>query len=550
MDDVVSIVKKLGPAKLASLAAVTIGVILFFVFITTRLSTGEMRLLYADLSSADQNAIVRELEEMQVVYTFDEQTNELRVSHDEVGRVRMVLAERGLPQGGSIGYEIFDEQNDLTTTSFKQNINQVRALEGELTRTITTLESVDAARVHLVLPRRELFSRESQPASASIFLKLKRGASLGDEQVTAIQNMVAAAVPRLNPKRVSIVDQQGNMLASGQKNDDLTATTLNFERMRLNFEQRTAQRLEDIVGRVVGFGKVRVNVSADLNFDRTATNQEFFDPEGQVARSTQVLEENEQEFDGGNDDVTVENNLPGLPGEAGGEDTPTRNSNRVEEITNFEISRTVTNRVEEGGDVERLSVAVLVDGTYEKLEDGTIEYTPRSEDEVEQILSLVRSSVGYDETRGDTVEVVNLRFADAELYLSDVIDDTVFAGLSKDDLFRISETGILGLVALLIVLLVLRPLATKMLENEPQEGKDGSGLSPEDALALEAAGMGPGGSGERSLSGDLDDDEEMIGLDSVEGKVKASSVKKVYDLLDNNTSESVSVIRSWIYQET
>jgi len=440
MDEITNIMKRLGPAKMASMAAVTIGVILFFVFITTRLTSSEMRLLYADLSAPDLNAIFRELETLQVSYLYDETNNQLKVAHNEVGRVRMALAASGLPEGGSVGYEIFDQQSDLTTTSFKQNINQVRALEGELTRTITTLQNVESARVHLVLPRRELFSRESQPASASIFLKLKRGVTLQSDQVAAIQHLVAAAVPRLDPELVSIVDQKGNMLASGQKEDGTTASTLNLERLRLNFEQRTAQRLEEIIGRVVGFDKVRVNVAADLNFDRVATNQEFFDPEGQVARSTQVLEENDQEFDSSTDDVTVENNLPGLPDAGGDGQTPSRNSNRVEEITNFEISRTVTNSVREGGGIERLSIAVLIDGTYEKLEDGTIEYTARTDDEVDQIQSLVRSSVGYDEARGDTIEVVNLRFADAELYLADVIEDVVFAGLTKDDLFRISET--------------------------------------------------------------------------------------------------------------
>ena len=541
------IIDKVGVTRMLLMAGVTLGIVLFFVFVTTRLSGGDMALLYSDLNSQDRNEVVRELEASDITYVSTEDGDRILVKQDQVGRVRMLLAEKGIPGGGSVGYEIFDEEEGFSTTRFKQNMNKLRALEGELTRTITTLDPVGRARVHLVLPQRKLFSREAQNASASVFVELKRGQSLSDEQVSAVQHMIAAAVADLKPDRISIVDQNGNLLATGRGRNDVTVMTQNIEKMRISYEMRMARSIEDMVSSIVGFGKVRATVSADMNFDRVATNDEIYDPEGQVVRSTQVSEEEDKAFGEQDNNVTVENNLPGLPGEEGGAGNLTRDTNRVEEITNFEISKTVRSHVREGGEVERLSVAVLIDGQYSRADDGSVNYTPRSEEEIQQIRALVESAIGYDERRGDMIEVANMRFADAELLLEEPDTPTIFMGLSKEDLFRASETAILALVAILVVLLVLRPMANRLMEVSDEGPEEGELLDEEGRPALSAPGVG---TLEQQMQESAESEEDsMINLDSVDGKVKASTVKKVNEIIDEHPKEALSVLRSWMFQD-
>ncbi len=547
MDELVKVINKVGAVRLGMMAAVVFGIILFFVFVTTQLSSGQMGLLYSDLSDQDRNAVIRELEASDVVYITSDDGNRIMVRSDDVGRVRMLLAEKGLPDGGSVGYELFDEEEGFSTTRFKQNLNKLRALEGELVRTITTLKPVDKARVHLVLPQRELFSRDEQAASASVFVELIRGKQLTEEQISAIQHMIAAAVPKLDPRRISIVDQEGNLLATGRGDDGATVMSQNIEKMRMSYELRLTRSVEDLVSSVVGFGKVRANVSVQMDFDRVATNSEIYDPEGQVIRSTQVSEEADKEFGGTPPTVTVENNLPGLPDDGAGGDL-TRDSSRLEEITNFEISKTIRSHVREGGDVERLSVAVLVDGSYARDEAGEIQYTARSDDEMQKITELVRSAIGYDEDRGDTLEVINMRFADADILLEEPEVTAIFMGLTKEDIFRASETAILALVAMLVVLLVLRPMAQRIMSPEEAAPDETALLDEEMRPALSAPGMG---TLEQELAkDDAEEDESMIDIKSIEGKVKVSTLKKVNEIIDNHPNEAISVLRSWMFQDS
>lgn len=565
MQGLFNLLSKIGPLRLAAMGAVTLGMVLFFVFVMARLSTGDMKLLYADLSPQSQNAMVRELEASQIPYQIDDTRNEIKVPAAEVGRARMLLAEKGLPDGGSIGYEIFDKDSGLSSTRFDQDIRQLRALEGELVRTVSTLKPVENARVHLVLPKRELFSRDQQPASASVFLKLRGGHRLDEEQISAIQYLIAAAVPNLDPKHVSIVDQNGNLLASGRQDtgENGSAGTANIDRMRTSYEQRTAMAIEDIVGKVVGYGKVRAHVTADINYDKETTSAEIYDPEGQVARSTQSVTEDEKDSSGSSNasNVSVQNNLPGLPDGAGG-GAEGRASTRNEEVTNFEISKTIKNHTREGGEVRRLSVAVLVDGTYSKSEKGETTYKARDDKELETIKSLVSSAIGFDAKRGDTLEIKNLQFVNGEGDFSGGLSDAIFMGLNKDDLFRLSETAVMGIVTLLVILLVLRPLANKLLSTPPGGGLSGMAASlgadgmPLLSGEMRAALTGPGSSlGAMSAeggynSGGANNLDEMIDVASVDGKIRSSSVSKVNEIIDRYPAETVSIIRSWMMQES
>ena len=212
--------RNLGPARLAAIVIVTAALLGFFGFLMTRITAAPLSLLYTALDQADAGAIVQKLDSMKVPYEVDASGSLIRVPSDQVGKIRMMMAADGLPKGGSIGYEIFDQKEGFGTTSFVQNINHLRALEGELARTIGSMDPIQSARVHLVLPQRELFSHGTQTATASIFLKTRNGAVLTREQVAAIQHLIAAAVPQLQPKEVSIVDEQGNLLARPADSSD------------------------------------------------------------------------------------------------------------------------------------------------------------------------------------------------------------------------------------------------------------------------------------------------------------------------------------------
>lgn len=539
--------KQLGPARLAIMGSVVLGLLLFFIFVSMRVSTPDMKLLYDDLSSVDSGAIVAKLEENEILYKVSEDGARVSVPEDSVGRARMLLAQAGLPNGGSMGYEIFDKQSGFGTTNFVQNINQVRALEGELARTISSLDQIRSARVHLVLPQRELFSRESRTATGSVFLSLRPGAQLSQEQILAIQSLVSSAVPDMKPETVSVVDSNGQLLARGGENAD-NMMPMKAEEMRRNYESRMTQSIEDILGRIVGYGRVRANVTAELNFDRITTNEELFDPESAVVRSSQVVEENNLERTPPSGDVSVQNNLPGIASDLLVDPKPSLEGNKIEEVTNFEISKTIRNTVRETGEVKRLSVAVLVDGTYTTDAEGNKTYQPRAQEELDRIAALVRSAIGYDESRGDTLEVVNLQFADIETDDGSTEANLLF-GFERSDLLQAVEIITVAVMIILVILLVIQPMVGRLLATEGPKLDEGT-----EADLLAARPMNPqltGPDGESFSPEQLEEeDDTLIDMRSVEGKVKASSVKKVEDIVDSYPSETVSVIRSWMTQES
>lgn len=547
VDSFLETLKQLGAARLAIMAGVVMALLMFFVFVSIRVSTGEMKLLYDDLSTSDSSAMAAYLGEAKIPFDLSTDGTRIEVPSDLVAQARMVLAAEGLPSDGSMGYEIFDKQSGFGTTNFVQNINQVRALEGELARTISSMEGLRSARVHLVLPQRELFSRDKQPASASIFLGLRPGVTLQREQILAIQSLVASAVPQLKPENVSLIDNNGNLLARGDA-DTGSMLTMKAEEMRRSYETRLTSSIEDIVSRVVGYGRVRANVTADLNFDRISTNEELYNPEGQVLRSTQVTEESNTERDqSNNEDVSVQNNLPGIAGDMFVDQKPSSETNRVEEVSNYEISKTIRSSVREVGEVRRLSVAVLVDGTYTEDEEGNKTYQPRTQEELDQISSLVRSAIGFDDTRGDTLEVVNMQFANIETE-DPILEVNDILGFDRDDLLDTAEIIIVVIMIMLVILLVLRPMMTRLLDTSPPESAEDmeheflTSEGPRAALEGPSADYGGGAAME-------EEEENMIDMQKVEGKVKRSSIKKVEEIIDSYPEETVSVIRGWMSQE-
>lgn len=556
MNNFLETLKKLGPARLSLMGAVLLGLLMFFVFVSMRVSTPELKMLYNDLSTEDSSAVAAKLEELKIPFEISNDATKVMVGSKDVGRARMLLAQEGLPNGGSMGYEIFDKQSNFGTTNFVQNINQVRALEGELARTIGSLDNVRSARVHLVLPQRELFSREARPASASVFLQLKGTRALDQDQVIGIQSLIASAVPNLRSKDVSIVDSHGVLLARGGE-DDASLTSNKAQQMRQDYERRMSDTIEGLVGRTVGMGKVRATVTADLNFDRMTQNEEIFDPASQVVRSSQTSEEAAKETDAGSNDVSVQNNLPDANGNiGGGAGGPTSDTSRTEETTNYEISKTTRNLVRETGEVKKLSVAVMLDGTYTTNDKGEKTYQPRSKEEVDRITALIKSAIGFNTERGDTIEVANLQFAEIDTEAAD--DGTKLFGFERSDIIDAVEILTVAVMIVLVVLLVLQPMVGRLLAAEGAGSGRDEDMEPTDQALLpgmpsQAALAGPGmaGAGYPNYdSPELSDEDSMIDVQKVEGRVKASSLKKVEDIIAAYPEETVSVLRNWMTTES
>jgi flagellar M-ring protein FliF len=531
----VSFLKGLGASRLMAMIAVTAALIGFFGFVIMRVTTPQMTTLFTDLSFEDSSAIIKDLDRQAIPYEIRNDGAVIMVPKDKVTRLRMKLAEGGLPKGGGVGYEIFDKSDALGTTSFVQNINHLRALEGELARTIRAIDRIQAARVHLVLPERPLFSRETPEPSASIVVRV-RGA-LEPQQIRAIRHLVASAVNGLKPQRVSIVDEAGQLLADGAGSSTDVDNSIADER-RAGLEKRIRSEVESIVSSVVGAGRARVQLSADFDYNKVTQTSDKFDPEGRVLRSSQTREESSLTADNSGQ-VTVNNELPGNQNNNNAA-TARDQSKKTEETNNYEISRTTKTEVTEAGRVNRISVAVLVDGNYTKDEKGELVYKERSKEELDRIAALVRSAIGFDQKRGDQVEVVNLKFAEAPAIVP-LAEPTGLLGMlqfTKDDVMYVIELGVMMLLSLVVLFMVIRPLVKRILASEEVAALTGNAVpaltdgSAEDATALLAGGTA-----------------QMIDVAQVQGQVHAQSVHRVGELAERNPNETATIVRQWLSEQ-
>lgn len=539
MDNFSQLINRIGLPRLAAMATVAVLMLGFFGFLIMRAQAPNLAPLYTGLSLEDSSAIVTELQTQNVPFELRGEGDTILVPRDQITALRMSLAGSGLPQRGQVGYEIFDQQSTLGATSFVQNINNVRALEGELARTIGSLARIKSARVHLVLPERELFRRDRKDPSASIVLSVR--GELGAGEIRAIQHLVASAIEGLTPAAVSIVDDQGNLLASGTGDGAEGAISGEAAERTLGFENRLRTRVEDMLANVVGAGRARVQVSAEMDYNRSTTTSESFDPESQVVRSSQVRE-TENLANGNNGQVTVANELPGAS-QNGGLAGATEQGKTTEEVTNYEISKTTQVAVTEAGAVKRLSVAVVVDGIYADDGAGNVTYTPRTADEVAQILTLVRSAVGYSEARGDSVDVVNMQFAERpELSAPGTDAAGGLLDFTRDDIMNGAEMAVTLLIALALVFFVMRPLLKKVLTPEVQP------------LALPPAAE-LGAHGTLSANGLVVTDQQEVAHDKTPawvanaksmGESQLQTLKTVGTLVEENPRQAALIVRDWL----
>ena len=535
MNNFLQSIKNLSPGRLVSLAAIVIFLISFFAYIAMQINSVEYSVLYTDLELEDAKQIVSRLEADNIKYKLAKNGTEILVPQDQVNKMRVETAELALASKGSnVGYEIFDNTDALGSTNFVQNINLIRALEGELARTIRSVDNIKSARVHLVLPKREMFSREEQEPSASVIIKTQNG-PLDMKEVQSIQKLVAAAVPKLDVKNVSIVDSSGKLLTSDSEDQQAQDNATN-EVMRMEQERKMAQSVVEMMEKAVGVGKAQARVNIEMDFDQVVTNEEIYDPDSQVARSSQTISESGVSNDMENP-VTVSQNIPNGDTVTSGNNIVSQNS-KTEETINYEISKTVRNKIKNTGEIKRLTVAVMVDGVYEKDAEGKMVYRPRTAEEMEQLKALVKSAVGFDANRGDMVEVENIRFASLGEEMEKA-PEILIMGFTKKELMRIAEGLGVAIVAILVILLVIRPLINNAFENTSQLGPNAKllGENPEDDNLL--------------LSNFLNDNDadldELVNLNKVDGRVKVSSLKKINDLIEKNPEAAVSIIRSWLY---
>jgi flagellar M-ring protein FliF len=545
------LIQRFGLGRIITILGVSAGVAAALFALVLNVASEPKALLYSNLDLKEAGSITSALDQANIKYEVKGDGSTILVQRDKVASTRLMLSSKGLPTSGSVGYEIFDNAPALGQTDFVQNLNRQRALEGELARTVRSLQGVSSARVHLVLPRRQLFEDEAEQPSASVVIGIG-GREPSADEVRAIRNLIAGATPNLKPERVTIVDDRGKMLAGGDGSSD------NIDQMaadlRVSTEEKIRKSVKDMVEGVVGPGKARVTVSADIDTSRVTTQDEKFDPDGQVIRSTQTTDENSKESKSeiGSSATTAAANIPGGGATPTGSGENGNSSGKTEETTNYEISKSTRTQIQEPGEVKRLSVAVAVDGLTAFDKKGKAAYTARSADEMQRIDALVRSAVGYNAQRGDQVTVVNVRFShddDAE----GVAAGSPLMGFDKNDIMRGAELIILLVTGALLIFFVARPLL------KSADGGGGGGFLP---MLSAAAGGGPSAY-QQILShappGGLVTDQSVnlpavpdadarIDIAKIEGQVKVSSVKRVSEFVDKHPEESVSILRSWLHE--
>ena len=541
MNGITDFIFKAGPTRL--FAALGIAAVIAAVFFTLVLHVGteDKALLFAGVDMREAGQMTQRLEAANIPYELRGDGSSIYVARSRVLEARMMLSQDGLPSRGSIGYEIFDQPDALGQTQFQQNINRLRALEGELARTIASLDGVDSARVHLVLPERQLFAQNNEQPSASIVLHLRRDA-LTPGQVRAIRNLVASATPGLTANRVTILDETGRLLAAASNGDgsaDLGGDGVDVRETAM--EERLRNTVTDIVEGVVGPGNARVQVNADMDFNRVTTTAEEFNPDGKVVRSTSTTESTQTSAERAQG-ATSGANVPDTTNTSPSNSGSNNNNNSTQETINYEISHTSTTTVNEGGTIKHLSVAVAVNGVMTPGANGHPgAYRPRSPEEMQRLTALVQSAVGYNQQRGDTVQVVNVQFAQpnadgAEAKAPGLLD------MGSFDVTRVIEVVAALIAALAFLFFVLRPLIGGLIRGGA--GTAAGGATP--ALIAPAGGGAAVAALPAPSGGIMLPEESSIDVAQVNGLVRGSSVKKMAEVVNQNPDESAQIIRGWL----
>ena len=510
--------------KVASLvlATVTIGSVLAMSF---WIKTPDLQLLYANLSEKDAAAIVDNLSTQKIPYELSNQGKTIRVPANQVHEIRLKMASEGLPEGSEVGLEIFDKTS-LGMTDFIQKLNFQRALQGELSRTISTLEAIDRARVHLVIPKQTLFLREKPKGKASVTIKTKAGKSLNEKQVQGIVHLISASVEGITADNVAVVDVKGNLLSGSQETSAGAArSSSNYQhqrRVEQEFEKNILAMLEDALGE----GMIIARVTADLDFEKNDQTEEIYDPDSAVVRSSQTASESVVGATPTGGVIGVQAQLPAGQNE-GGTGTAGQPSKRDKnnQVQNFEINKITRVVSKPTGTIKKLSVAVMIDGTM--TEDA--EYKARPQEEMDKYLQLVQSAVGYNQERGDQIKVENVQFdRTIELQRADELEKQEQIALA----FQVGKY-ILGIAfVILFFTKAIKPIINLITTSVKSEEE-----APEEEVTTE----------DRSEA-QVAEEEEMKRLEEILLN-SAEMRKSVTEFIEKDPKYTAGVVRKWLREK-
>ena len=462
----------LSPAKRLTVGGIVLVSVLFFGLLITTANRVDYKPLFSNLGNEDAGEIMKKLKEQKVPARISDDGKAILVPAGKVYELRMSLAADGLPQGSGIGFEIFDRKN-FGMTEFVQKLNYQRALQGELSRTIGQIAGVEQARVHLALPEKSLFKENEKPPTASVVLKMRSARLLSENEVQGIIHLVASSIEGMDAEHISVIDSRGRMLNKPAVSDPAGRVASTMLETQHNYEKSVEERLQSLLDRVVGPGKSAARVNASLDFKNLEKYEERYDPQATVVRSEQRSEQK--------DTITMPSGVPGVQSNLAKSPVPPpvpAGGSKNDETKNYEISRSTSRIVEPAGSLTRMSVAILVDGRYEK---GTtkkggaapLKYVPRTPDELQKIEALVKGAVGFNPGRGDQVTVANIPFQEvaadgAEAGGASWWEAPILSTLLKYLLI------VLGFLAL--VFLVLRPMLNMLGTYRPTGANSFEGI--------------------------------------------------------------------------
>ncbi|MGZ3634400.1 MAG: flagellar basal-body MS-ring/collar protein FliF [Syntrophales bacterium] len=523
--------RKLSLLAIAAVALVGIGTMVYW--------TGmpEYRVLFSNLNSEDAGNIVTRLQEKKVPYKMSAAGDSILVPSEKISEMRLELASLGLPQGGGVGFEIFDSK-PLGATEFVQQLNYQRALQGELSRTINGLDEIQQSRVHLAIPKKSLFIEDQKKPTASVIVKLKSGRTLRPPQIEGIVHLVASSVEGMNPSDVMVVDNSGKVLSKIQDESKLARMSNSQVEYQRNFEKDLTGRVQSMLEKVVGEGRAVVRVSADLDFRITEKTEEKYDPEEPVMRSMQRQSQKSSSTAataGGQSSVapvggkqagataakqgTGNERLDEIVALVSGKQAGTTagkqgtGSERLDEVVNYEINKVVSKTVMPTGDVKKLSVAVLIDGPYVKNDKGVEEFQPRSKKELTDLEELVKKAAGFDIKRGDQVVITNIPFNKGEFEAGGAGKETWQEKITVfyPVVYPIMKY-IVMIIGIFLAIIAIRPLITMLAARGKMPEYAARGAAAPAVGELE--GTGPLALGEKTIGGETDLVRQMASADA------------------------------------
>ncbi|MBP7900514.1 MAG: flagellar M-ring protein FliF [Gammaproteobacteria bacterium] len=510
-------------------------------------------LLFGGLDNRQAADIVKALDAQAIPYQYDTNTGSLTVPAARVHELRLKLAAEGLPKSAETGYQILDKDQGFGVSQFKENVQYIRALEGELAQSIAAISSVKSARVHLAIPKRTVFVRKEQETTASVVVNLH--GSLSEAQVNAVMHLVASSVPNMKAANVSVVDQSGNLLSQQSPNLGMNMSLKQLEYTR-NIEQTLAARIQDLLSPLVGSKGVRAQVTAEVDFTVQEQTRENFNPDPEAVRSSQEIRERNKAA-GPEGIPGALTNQPPQAGIAPEEDYPGKDKNgglakdlQSEKVTkNYEIDRTITHLQSQVGTLKRLSVAVVVDDRVKANEEGALQRTPLTDEELARFKNLVRDAAGVDEARGDNLSLVNISFQ------SEAEEDTSLPIWQQAWFWDVMKQVAGGLAVLLIIFGVLRPLLRdltgvkereKLVEDLPDESEEEAAQ----LAAQQASQNSKLAGGDAAIAGTLNalDEQQQEQISELE-KEDIDLVAHIRTQIDADAKVAAKVLREWMSEK-